>query len=687
LKKNNPFTIKDVILKFLSDQLFNIKKKIIIFYFSISKPFKIFLDIMSKLYFYCWYLGFTEVNGLIGQQYVIDGIQKLTSQSNLLNKNQNIENIKRKKIASKVTISLNETSLTLIGSSNQNNNNNNKKNHPVDQSAKSYTIDYEKISYITRLGDPKYSDIVALIIVNTDDETLDEFYHKKFQHPYRHIANLHAFKFDSNDSARRLEKYLNEYYFNYRQNTQKAVPLLNHKNINIKNLIAYNNKLNINNNSTGTITASSSNGSDYGLIDKKRKKDRLSEPQQNANPLSPRALAPPPRPAVSKNIDDITNEFKRKLFSEQPLLLPPKDYNTVMRSRGDLEKVESRRSQNQFIVGKTALEQRNQQILEKIDENQQVVNLSSPRSIKLNASRIKDDDDMSIDEDAKRALNYYDAVVNSIALQPVNLNQSTHYRFEPPANSNSNNGQLTKLNNSDVKSPTPSSISSLFNSSNLDNLKMNPLHIIDEEYTNSSSNNNKNSNYNRLKNHFNKQQNGSLKPALATIPPTAQSTPSLAFSAGFRSNALTKLGNYAPKALSKPPVYISASNDELQKNNYYKNQHAQKQFSSSLPTEQLFRLQEQQERLHNAAAATNMTYAEPEIDYYNVDTLDVHRSSKNLNMNKDSQFILKPNQIREEQKLFTKLNQSTPNMVYKQYYHKQPQKFLLTSESYNDVYY
>ena len=669
---------------------------------------------MNKRCFYCWYLGFTEVNGLIGQQYVIDGIYKLTTQSNLFNKNQDS---RRKKVASKVTITLNDTSFTLTGSSTA-------AKAPANQPSKSYTIDYEKISYITRLNDPKYSDIVALIIVNTDDsQNMDDIYQKqRKQHPYRHIANLHAFKFDSADSAKKLEKYLNEYYFAYRQNAQKPVSIAHYnKNINIKNVINNRNAVNVNTNNNnnnnnsnrinhtnqvitvsnkslnsggGTNTGSSSNDSEYNnpnldpfiknnikiLSEEVMSRLRNSSPERRSsqiNPVSPRSTAQ--AKVAMQPFEDINNEFKKKLFSEQPLLLPPKDYNTVMRSRGDLEKAESRRSSNQNIIGKSAIDLRT--TLEKIDENQQA-NISSTRGDNKLKNESIDDDDMSIDEEAKKALNYYDAIVNSISIQtPLNTSfvSNSHYRFEPPTSSN--NGQLTKIRSfSKDSKPVLSSMKPSFDLiETKDNLKMNPLHVTDEEYS---------KNYFPV-NNFKLINQLKMQSKPATIP---SGTPPISFQGGFRSNALTKLGNYAPKVLTKTPGYHSTqdiknsfylhSNSNNNNNNNKQMQSSNHQFSSSLPADQFKKLIPQKLKSNLAS-----TFEEPEIDYYNTDTLDLHRHSNN-NRVKDSQFILIPTQ-NHQKLLSTKLNNSTPNLVYDQNFTNRPQQqqIQMIDERYADVYY
>ena len=632
---------------------------------------------MNKRFFYCWYLGFTEVNGLIGQQYVVDGIQRLTAQSNLFNKNQN--DAKRKKIASKVTISLNDKSFTLIGNSSTSKN-------PIynfDHTAiKTYTIEYENISYITRLNDPKYSDIVSLIIVNSDDQSFDDFYPRKQQqqqqqqHPYRHVAKLHAFKFDSSDSAKRLEKYFNECYYNYRQNIPKVVPIANNinynKNINIKNVINTSNNKNVTSsnkslNSGGTTTTgSSSNDSDYDAINKNNIKNINNEFLSRQKSFLRNQETSQAKIAIPKPFEDINNEFKRKLFSEQPLLLPPKDYNTVMRSRGDLEKAENRRSLNQQIVGKTAIDNRQQ--LEKIDENRQYVLLPSPRNKEVLSDN--DDDDMSIDEEAKKVLNYYDAVVNSIANQsPINLNNnSNHYRFEPPGSLNSNNGQLTKISTPIETKTPPSSISPIINQ---ENFKMNPLHVIDEDYPDDNINQ-----FKLLK----PTSNGLfLKLTPATIPPSGGQSTQMAFQGGFRNSALMKLGNYAPKAIPQPPDYRSVEN--LQNSYYFEKNQNNNKFNSSLPADQFLRLHLQKPSTKSSNVAANPTFTEPEIDYYDTDTLDLHRKSNNNKIFKDSQFILTTNQV-HQQPLFSKLNHSTPNISnsYQQYYN-------MKREVYPDVYY
>lgn len=202
---------------------------------------------------------------------------------------------------------------------------------------------------------------------------------------------------------------------------------------------------------------------------------------------------------------------------------------------------------------------------------------------------------------------------------------------------------------------------------------MNPLHVIEEDYS---------KNYFQVNNFKLMNQ---LKMQPATIPSYPSGAPPISFQGGFRSNALTKLGNYAPKVLTKPTDYQSAQ--DIQKSYYLhsntnnnKQIQSSNQFSSSLPADQFKKLIPHKQ---NSSIAT--TFEEPEIDYYNTETLDLHRNSNN-NRIKDSQFILKPNQ-NHQKLLFTKLNNSTPNLIYDQIYTNRPQQQQIIDERYADVYY
>ncbi len=146
---------------------------------------------MSKKSFYCWYLGFTEAYGQQGQSRVYDLIKNLTNYQN--NPNEGIP-------PSKVTLHLNEHCMTLIDNSqvvpiNAKKQRNKPVEPPKDQ--KSYSIGYDKITFVGRLADKQYSDIITCIVRNENLTTKAiSFY-------------LHGFRFDSQETAKKMEQYLN----------------------------------------------------------------------------------------------------------------------------------------------------------------------------------------------------------------------------------------------------------------------------------------------------------------------------------------------------------------------------------------------------------------------------------------------------------------------------------------------
>lgn len=159
---------------------------------------------MSKKSFYCWYLGFTEAQGQQGQNRAYDLIKNLI----------NYQNYKQGAIPpSKVTLHLSEKTMTLIDSS-QNGNNNNSQNNKKSRKSlaaskaeqaqqKTYSISYDSITFVGRLADPQFSDIVTCIIKNNSMRNLDQSAQGKS--PFY----LHAFRCDSEESSKKMEQYLN----------------------------------------------------------------------------------------------------------------------------------------------------------------------------------------------------------------------------------------------------------------------------------------------------------------------------------------------------------------------------------------------------------------------------------------------------------------------------------------------
>lgn len=88
----------------------------------------------------------------------------------------------------------------------------------------------------------------------------------------------------------------------------------------------------------------SSLGSDTGTS---TRESECSEEHTVLNPVSP-------GPAKSTLFDSLAAELRAKLNGNgPPLLLPPRDYDTVHRAKGNLAATELRRCRNSLIVGTT----------------------------------------------------------------------------------------------------------------------------------------------------------------------------------------------------------------------------------------------------------------------------------------------------------------------------------------------
>jgi hypothetical protein len=204
---------------------------------------------MSKKSFYCWYLGFTEAYGPHGNHRVYEVIHNIlkyyyhvdksfsfktstqnldqqrsataavsASNSNLTFNDFNNLNIQFNSLInpSKVTICLNENCLNIIDTSQivSQHNNARKLSKKPSMSASHYlspeilnksssSITYDNVTYVCRLANKPYADIVTFI-VKTAPKSPFEFT-AGHQPPKLH---LHAFRCDSEESAAKLEECL-----------------------------------------------------------------------------------------------------------------------------------------------------------------------------------------------------------------------------------------------------------------------------------------------------------------------------------------------------------------------------------------------------------------------------------------------------------------------------------------------
>jgi hypothetical protein len=529
---------------------------------------------MNTRYFYCWHLGNTQVRGFNGQKYALEAIPKLLEQTRLLGRSASAP--------SKVTLCLNEDTFSIIGAGLLGYKRNNQQQSKTQANPnKADFISYDQINYIYRLTG-ELDDIVVIFVVHSDKLANINLYKSKlFEKSIDNSTELYAFRFDSGDTARKLDKYLNEFRVNYKSHVKSYEPYQKPQRADVKSYELqkqqhieqqrrYNNEPQKRQDEVPyrprQTSKSKNEVKNYvvnnNIINYKKNEPRVNNsmtPYSIENSSSPRSptispppmTAPPPpplpppsllaqipfkleksKPTVSTNqtprlslvSDDVTNELKQKFNANKPLLFPPKDYNTVMRSKGKLDEVDRRRSLNEQIVGRAAIERR------PVHEEEYDQNLKT----------ITENDDLeSIDDDAVSAIKFYDEIVNNLTIKNSARNPNNNfYRYEPP----------------------PSSSSPIYNE-----VKHNPLRVM--ESSEFIQKNNKN-----LFKSRNIEKRPSQSSAVRESPRVLTNTSSV--QSGFRSGELAKLGNYAPKWINKTSQ-SSNNHSNKQYDNVYRNKNVE----------------------------------------------------------------------------------------------------------------
>ena len=164
---------------------------------------------MSKKSFYCWYLGFTNAYSLQGHNRILELVQlilKYQNEKNLTSAASMMANAASS--PAKVTLQLSENTLTIVdthrvvssGGGGQKRSSTKSRDSTSSGSFKSYMLNYENITYVTRLTQPNYADIVTCIVRSSLPNE-----------PNKIMLNLHAFRFDSESTAVKMEQYFNFY--------------------------------------------------------------------------------------------------------------------------------------------------------------------------------------------------------------------------------------------------------------------------------------------------------------------------------------------------------------------------------------------------------------------------------------------------------------------------------------------
>lgn len=392
---------------------------------------------MSKKSFYCWYLGFTEAYGLQGQNRVYEVIQNILKyhQYDKVNKNRQGEIVQNNIVSpSKVTLALMDTGITIIDNTVVGHKKIFKKSNQQIVS-KSYSITYDNITYVCRLTNQPYSDIVTFITKSNSNADKVQLY-------------LHAFRFDSDETAIKMEHYLTDYLkifstrvekaqvkakkrFSTRETPQRAESpsqIAHLYNSNLKNSFlnrqaTAQRMTTLDNSSGGGTNSSSSNDLLNSTNDSSNNGNfnySMPSPMFAASPVQ--QTSRPTSPLYMQNkqgidFQSITKEINFKLNSHEPILYPPKDYTVEDRLRGDLEEAKNRRSQNPSIVGHNLIDGKTTQVDEAV------------------LNEIHEDSDFtsaSFNEQANQVLKLLDDVVDSeINASDYELNTNI-FEFKPP---------------------------------------------------------------------------------------------------------------------------------------------------------------------------------------------------------------------------------------------------------------
>ncbi|XP_076334130.1 uncharacterized protein LOC143238079 [Tachypleus tridentatus] len=249
---------------------------------------------VSKQSYYVWFLGAKESKGLNGGQDIRPVL------SELLEKERELEPVK-------VTLQVSNKGLKIIQ-------NVSRKNNGEKTGSKKLFIPRQAIASVTQESTP-HDDVVCVILV-IDNALM------------KCLIHLYAYRCDSIETATTLRNQIT--FLIDRMENQKMLGE-NETYLKARGIIFPRRKLSSDGHSTRTDDSDQSD--DFFSSDR----DVLGRSRENTASL----------------FDSVAAELREKLNSRNtcPILLPPKDYDTVSRKQGKLQGIEERRSTNSHVVG------------------------------------------------------------------------------------------------------------------------------------------------------------------------------------------------------------------------------------------------------------------------------------------------------------------------------------------------
>lgn len=297
---------------------------------------------MNRKSFYCLYLGCSRVSNPVSGHKIYELVQNTLHTS--------------PHPTSKITLGLGDTCLNLIDNS----------NHQIIQMTntsmdtqaiiKRSTIRYDQIGYVSRLARP-FTDVVTIISASNPDETT--------------TGVLYAFRFDSDESAIKLEECLQAARKSCCKKKSSSSSRRAAKHDTLMSISdsahLFNNKVKesfikrqifrVFSTSQGqkskeVVEASSGFRSDDAVISSNKNNSISSMSVSSSSSSASNSLNNEAnRMRKLEMVENLNREINEKFKSGQPILLPPRDYNEEDRQRGNLAEAKCRASQNPVIIG------------------------------------------------------------------------------------------------------------------------------------------------------------------------------------------------------------------------------------------------------------------------------------------------------------------------------------------------